>query len=326
MNLLFYLLDTVLGKNLPNIIEGVSSIVSGILDNVLKQVHPETGISLKAKFIMKSFINNIFKTIAAEASCLAHYNKSSTITSWKFKLLLFEQWVLRCLDWAPHGEWLCIRRGRRLNWPVVSLASQSFHRFITSPTPSELSDGITVQMGDGQNIPDLKIRRCSKSVIYILHPLRHVVVHKCHDSRIILGPVCGRVKISECKNTVVICPSRSVVISECRAVTVHTLCPQRPLLVGVRTQGVTLAPLCFHYPKLLQHLNATSLHTNFNLWNRPLHLAEEAVADALGYSCAKGSTNYKINSVLCRIRSLTQLLHFSILKGNETPYNCFCMF
>ncbi|KAL7644257.1 UNVERIFIED_CONTAM: hypothetical protein RMT77_005084 [Armadillidium vulgare] len=204
-----------------------------------------------------------------------------------FQKGLFEQWVLRCLDWAPHGEWLCIRRGRRLNWPVVSLASQSFHRFITSPTPSstkllllsELSDGITVQMGDGQNIPDLKIRRCSKSVIYILHPLRHVVVHKCHDSRIILGPVCGRVKISECKNTVVICPSRSVVISECRAVTVHTLCPQRPLLVGVRTQGVTLAPLCFHYPKLLQHLNATSLHTNFNLWNRPLHLGSKGIVN-----------------------------------------------
>ena len=31
--------------------------------------------------IMKSFVNNIFECIAGEASCLAHYNKHSTITS-----------------------------------------------------------------------------------------------------------------------------------------------------------------------------------------------------------------------------------------------------
>ncbi|CAH1384919.1 unnamed protein product [Tenebrio molitor] len=31
--------------------------------------------------IMNSFVNDIFERIAAEASCLAHYNKRSTITS-----------------------------------------------------------------------------------------------------------------------------------------------------------------------------------------------------------------------------------------------------
>ena len=47
---------------------------------VLKQVHPDTGISSKAMGIMKSFVN-IFERIAGEASRLAHYNKRSTITS-----------------------------------------------------------------------------------------------------------------------------------------------------------------------------------------------------------------------------------------------------
>ena len=48
---------------------------------VLKQVHPDTGISSKAIGIMNSFVNDIFECIAGEASRLAHYNKRSTITS-----------------------------------------------------------------------------------------------------------------------------------------------------------------------------------------------------------------------------------------------------
>ena len=48
---------------------------------VLKQVHPDTGISSKAMSIMNSFVNDIFERIAAEASRLAHYNRRSTITS-----------------------------------------------------------------------------------------------------------------------------------------------------------------------------------------------------------------------------------------------------
>ncbi|KAI2648835.1 Histone H2B [Labeo rohita] len=48
---------------------------------VLKQVHPDTGISSRAMSIMNSFVNDVFERIATEASRLAHYNKRSTITS-----------------------------------------------------------------------------------------------------------------------------------------------------------------------------------------------------------------------------------------------------
>ena len=48
---------------------------------VLKQVHPDTGISSKAMSIMNSFVNDIFERIANEASKLAHHNGRSTISS-----------------------------------------------------------------------------------------------------------------------------------------------------------------------------------------------------------------------------------------------------
>ncbi|KOC68144.1 Histone H2B.3 [Habropoda laboriosa] len=48
---------------------------------VLKQVHPDTGVSSKAMSIMNSFVNDIFERIATEASRLTQYNKKNTITS-----------------------------------------------------------------------------------------------------------------------------------------------------------------------------------------------------------------------------------------------------
>ncbi|CAD6264513.1 unnamed protein product [Miscanthus lutarioriparius] len=48
---------------------------------VLKQVHPDIGISSKAMSIMNSFINDIFEKLAAEAAKLARYNKKPTVTS-----------------------------------------------------------------------------------------------------------------------------------------------------------------------------------------------------------------------------------------------------
>ena len=48
---------------------------------VLKQVHPDTGVSKKAMNIMNSFINDIFEKIALEASKLVRYNKRRTLSS-----------------------------------------------------------------------------------------------------------------------------------------------------------------------------------------------------------------------------------------------------
>ena len=54
---------------------------SSYIYKVLKQVHPDTGISNKAMGILNSFVNDIFERIAAEASKLASYNKRTTLSS-----------------------------------------------------------------------------------------------------------------------------------------------------------------------------------------------------------------------------------------------------
>ena len=65
------------GKSHKKRIESCSSYIY----KVLKQVHPETGISKRGMSIMNSFINDIFERLAVEASRLARYNKKSTLSS-----------------------------------------------------------------------------------------------------------------------------------------------------------------------------------------------------------------------------------------------------
>ena len=48
---------------------------------VLKQVHPDTGISRRAMSIMNSFVFDTFERIAAEAIRLSRYNNKKTLSS-----------------------------------------------------------------------------------------------------------------------------------------------------------------------------------------------------------------------------------------------------
>ena len=54
---------------------------SSYIYKVLKQVHPNTGISKRGMSILNSFINDIFERLALEASRLSRYNKKSTLSS-----------------------------------------------------------------------------------------------------------------------------------------------------------------------------------------------------------------------------------------------------
>jgi histone H2B len=54
---------------------------SNYIYKVLKQVHPDTGVSASAMSIMNSFVNDVFQRIATEAAAVARHNKKSTISS-----------------------------------------------------------------------------------------------------------------------------------------------------------------------------------------------------------------------------------------------------
>ena len=65
------------GKKRKKPVESYSTYIY----KVLKQVHPDTGISKKGMSIMNSFISDIFDKIANEAGKLVRYNKKGTLSS-----------------------------------------------------------------------------------------------------------------------------------------------------------------------------------------------------------------------------------------------------
>ena len=61
---------------------GTSATAYGVyIYRVLKQIHPDTGISKKAMSIMNSFVSDTFEKVASEAGHLCQYNRTSTIGS-----------------------------------------------------------------------------------------------------------------------------------------------------------------------------------------------------------------------------------------------------
>eukprot|EP00741_Cyanophora_paradoxa_P003620 tig00000093_g3517.t1 len=54
---------------------------SSYIFKVLKQVHPDTGMSKSAMSIMNSFVTDMFEKISTEAGKLVRQNKSQTLSS-----------------------------------------------------------------------------------------------------------------------------------------------------------------------------------------------------------------------------------------------------
>jgi len=48
---------------------------------VLKQVHPEVGISKRSMLVMNSFVQDVFDRLCQEGSRLVHYAKKNTLSS-----------------------------------------------------------------------------------------------------------------------------------------------------------------------------------------------------------------------------------------------------
>ncbi|XP_067890535.1 histone H2B, gonadal-like [Heterodontus francisci] len=57
------------------------------VDKVMKQFHHDNNSSFKATSIMNSFVNDTFKWIIGEASCLAHDNKRHNISFWEIQTI-----------------------------------------------------------------------------------------------------------------------------------------------------------------------------------------------------------------------------------------------
>lgn len=126
----------------------------------------------------------------------------------------------------------------------------------------------------------LKLHRCHQAFLYFLNPLRSVSVDKCHDTTVMLGPVCGTVQVTGCRGLRLVTVCRRLVVSDSAGCTFHITTPTRPLFAGNRNDSLTLAPFHTYYPQLEEHMRTAGLGVVPNFWDTPLCVALDGSLDA----------------------------------------------
>ncbi|CAI9743612.1 XP_036369921.1uncharacterized protein LOC115225115 isoform X2 [Octopus vulgaris] len=156
---------------------------------VMKQVHPDTGISSKAMSIMNSFVNDLFERIASESSRLAHYNKRSTISSREvqtavrlllpetkfFSLFVFPSWFLKLPIASSHNykimaKWILFC----LLFAAFVYLSRAQKYNITQSGPAVLNRNLTLSI----TIPDMK-----RPVVWKCQNYKYECDRTCADGR-----------------------------------------------------------------------------------------------------------------------------------------------
>jgi hypothetical protein len=136
---------------------------SSYIYKVLKQVHPDTGISKKGMSIMNSFINDIFERIATEAGKVGHLqqkghfvsNASSMVLLCRCKPSNMMHYSFRCIGPAEKSKPLCV------SCSLVNSPSMLSAR-VPRPSPSSL---LPNQQNESRTL-----NASSKTGFYKIHP------------------------------------------------------------------------------------------------------------------------------------------------------------
>ncbi|ESN97208.1 hypothetical protein HELRODRAFT_114291 [Helobdella robusta] len=124
----------------------------------------------------------------------------------------------------------------------------------------------------------VKISKCNDSFIYLLSPLRSVLIEKCQRSTIILGAVETSVDVNKSEHITVIAATRRFSAQGCKSCNIHLLTPNTPLLFNTNS-NITFGPYHTFYPNLEEHMYAAGLAPLPNLWDQPHVLGSSGLDD-----------------------------------------------
>ncbi|XP_031489030.1 uncharacterized protein LOC116256722 [Nymphaea colorata] len=128
----------------------------------------------------------------------------------------------------------------------------------------------------------VKVLNCHDSVIYILSPLRYVIVNGCSDATVVLGAIGKAVRVEHCERVQVITAARRVCIANCRECVFFLGVNQRPLILG-DNHKLQVAPYNTFYSQLEEHMTEAGIVSSINRWDEPLTLGVIDPHDSLSH-------------------------------------------
>jgi len=143
---------------------------------------------------------------------------------------------------------------------------------------------------------DCAVHHCSDAHLYLLEPYRFVTIVGCSGCTIVVGAVCGVLRVVGCDRVTVVTACRRLLVSSCADATFPVFCATNPILAG-DNRSCYFAPYNTAYPELREHLRRARLPTAappaLNLWNAPL----DASTLALPVSSVTSDSHAKCPSV-----------------------------
>ena len=199
--------------------------------------------------------------------------------------------VIRCLDmtllnslFVPeiHSVVSCIKNGKRLAWNMASPFPINQAKMATTAhlpgrkkviVLSQLVKQTLAKNSGTLSGAAVSLHRSKFSHIYLANWLDSININKCSSSTIFTGPVRKTVKISGCKNIILVVVARRVIIQECLDCTFFIFTPTRPVISNT-CHNITFAPFATNYSDMEEHLVKAKLNkSGSNQWNKPILMA-----------------------------------------------------
>ncbi|KAG8463768.1 hypothetical protein KFE25_004041 [Diacronema lutheri] len=147
--------------------------------------------------------------------------------------------------------------GSRLHVTGVHKRTQLVERAALGPAPADACEALIVD--------------CHGAYIYVLAPVRSVLVLGCTSCTIVLGAVSRNLSIEHCERLRVHAACGSVRIANCIEMNAF-LCANRPPILTGENHRVSLAPFNAFFPRLARDLEDARIETRLaaNLWDKPV--------------------------------------------------------
>ncbi|XP_039612227.1 TBCC domain-containing protein 1 isoform X1 [Polypterus senegalus] len=203
-----------------------------------------------------------------------------------FSVRKLQGWLRDTLTINPFGTTACFKTGKKLAW-VQQIEGKIKRAKIARNTHNAPAGSRVVIISqvykqtlakDSEKLigASVKLHRCNESFIYLLSPMRSVIIEKCWNSTIVLGPVQTTVHVQNCQDVKVVCVTGKISVCASSFCTFHVLTPTRPLLLA-GNEALTLAPYHTHYPALEDHMAIIGLAVVPNVWDQPLCLGADGI-------------------------------------------------
>ncbi|XP_019850078.1 PREDICTED: TBCC domain-containing protein 1-like [Amphimedon queenslandica] len=193
-----------------------------------------------------------------------------------FSLPLFETWLRSHLVINPFGSQAMKGGARDKKCPCFR--SESYGRVVSNiqlapkGSHSVLLHGITKQTlakdQSGLEGASVYIRNCKSSYIYLLGPIKSIVIEKCSRCVLVLGTVERSIIINNCNALCLVTACRRLHMSSTSHSAIHLLTMTPPLLFP-SNRDIIFAPYNTYYPQLETHLASAGLSPDINMWDKP---------------------------------------------------------